>query len=375
MTAHPVFDTRIFYKEAKTLVEAGYSVTLIAPHTKNEEVSGIRIVARRKCQNRFWRMILGSLETLLLALKQRPDIYHFHDPVLFLLLVPFLRMFCPQSRIVYDVHENYAGAIISQEKHWLPGFLKPLLAFIIEKLEKSMSQKANLIVTAGPDIKEHFLFHHNAITIKNYAPLEIINSIYAERDWGALRRKSGNKVILSGSLTNVRAVREVVQALEFVNPELEARLVLIGPYHDLQYKAAVEKERGYKHVDYIGPVILEDLLREVLKCRMAIMCFHHDPNLDSAIERSNKLFEYMALGVPVVVSERPAWQEIVEKHQCGLWVNAEEPRQIAKVIEQLLSDPERAAEMGRNARRVVLRDYAWRSEGEKLIRAYAELPS
>jgi len=35
-TVHPAFDTRIFHKQAKTLVRAGYDVTLIAQHDKNE---------------------------------------------------------------------------------------------------------------------------------------------------------------------------------------------------------------------------------------------------------------------------------------------------------------------------------------------------
>ncbi|GAH68160.1 unnamed protein product, partial [marine sediment metagenome] len=45
----------------------------------------------------------GSVEALLLALKQKARVYHFHDLELFLLLVPFLKILRPQSKIVYDV--------------------------------------------------------------------------------------------------------------------------------------------------------------------------------------------------------------------------------------------------------------------------------
>lgn len=52
-TVHPLFDTRIFHKEAKTLVKAGYYVTLIVQHDKNDVVDGVKIIALPKPRNRF----------------------------------------------------------------------------------------------------------------------------------------------------------------------------------------------------------------------------------------------------------------------------------------------------------------------------------
>ena len=52
-SVHPAFDTRIFHKEAKTLARAGYDVTLIAQHDKNETIDGIKIVALPKPKNRI----------------------------------------------------------------------------------------------------------------------------------------------------------------------------------------------------------------------------------------------------------------------------------------------------------------------------------
>ena len=55
-TVHQPFDTRIFHKEAKTLVQAGYNMTLIAQYNKNEIVDGIKIVDLPKPKNCFTRI-------------------------------------------------------------------------------------------------------------------------------------------------------------------------------------------------------------------------------------------------------------------------------------------------------------------------------
>lgn len=55
-SVHPAVDVRIFHKECKTLVKAGYVVTLITQHDRDEIVDGIRIVPLPKPKNRFERM-------------------------------------------------------------------------------------------------------------------------------------------------------------------------------------------------------------------------------------------------------------------------------------------------------------------------------
>ena len=55
-TVHPPFDTRIFHKQAKTLVKADYDVTLIVQHDRDEVVNGVRIMALPKSRNKLVRM-------------------------------------------------------------------------------------------------------------------------------------------------------------------------------------------------------------------------------------------------------------------------------------------------------------------------------
>ncbi|MFC1998991.1 glycosyltransferase family 1 protein, partial [Chloroflexota bacterium] len=81
-SVHPALDIRVFHKQAKSLAEAGYDVTLIAQHRKNEEIDGVKIVALPKPKNRFERIFLTTFKVFAKGLRKRSDVYHFHDPEL-----------------------------------------------------------------------------------------------------------------------------------------------------------------------------------------------------------------------------------------------------------------------------------------------------
>jgi len=76
-SVHPPFDVRIFHKEAKSLVKAGYDVTLIAQHDKEEIVDGIKIINLQKPHNRIERMTKTVWSAYRKAIQLDADIYHF----------------------------------------------------------------------------------------------------------------------------------------------------------------------------------------------------------------------------------------------------------------------------------------------------------
>lgn len=81
-SAHFAFDDRIFYKEAKSLSQAGYEVVIIAWHDKEETIDNIKIIPLPILKDRFHRMTKTLWKLFKLALKEKADVYHFHDPEL-----------------------------------------------------------------------------------------------------------------------------------------------------------------------------------------------------------------------------------------------------------------------------------------------------
>jgi glycosyltransferase involved in cell wall biosynthesis len=73
-------------------------------------------------------------------------------------------------------------------------------------------------------------------------------------------------------------------------------------------------------------------------------------NIHSATS-SNKLMEYMAAGLPLLVSDTPAASALVGRCGCGVTAIPDEPQSIAAAVNAVLGDPERARRMGAAAAR------------------------
>jgi len=117
--------------------------------------------------------------------------------------------------------------------------------------------------------------------------------------------------------------------------------------------------------------LFEAVVEMLAEARLGLVLFHPRPNhLES---QPNKLFEYMAAGLPVVASSFPLWKEIVEGTRCGLVVDPLDPHAAANAIRWLLAHPEEAEAMGARGRQAVHDRFNWRREEATLLDCYARL--
>lgn len=371
-TVHPAFDDRIFHKEAKTLVQAGYDVTLIAQHDGDTVVEGIRIKGLPKPKNRFTRIFGLTWRAFRLALRQRADVYHFHDPE----LLPWgvlLKLFT-RAKIIYDVHENVPKQILNKE--WLPRWSRRLTALVYMLAERGTLPFVDKIVIAEDSYIKNYPGRENVISIRNYPSFPRFAITIAKTQ---LERESSKiyNVVYVGGVTKLRGALELVEALKILKESgyQTIALTLIGPVTPLNLDRELQhliRQYGLtENVHILGPVPHEEVFGILAQSHVGVAILHPDPNYVESLPI--KLFEYMAAGLPVVASNFPLWREIVEGNACGLCVNPLDPKAIAEAIEYLLTHPEEARRMGQNGRQAVEEKYNWEKEAQKLLALYEEL--
>src|SRR5580704_2731326 len=129
-SAHPVFDVRIFHKECKTLVRAGYDVTLVAGHTESLSVDGVTIKAVTPAKGRFERWFRTTAAVYRAAVAVDADVYHFHDPE----LIPVgLLLRAQGKKVIYDLHEDLPQTV--PYKPYVPKWMRRPLARVLAMVE------------------------------------------------------------------------------------------------------------------------------------------------------------------------------------------------------------------------------------------------
>jgi glycosyltransferase involved in cell wall biosynthesis len=142
----------------------------------------------------------------------------------------------------------------------------------------------------------------------------------------------------------------------------DARLVIAGP-DESGHSAELERHFAPlgRAVHWLGPLDQQQKWSWLTAANALVMCSDSESFGLSVVEA-------MLAGLPVVATRTCPWQEL-EAAGCGFWVE-QQPRAIAAAVEQVLSDPLAAREMGRRGRSLAAARYAWGPLARKMCEQY-----
>jgi glycosyltransferase involved in cell wall biosynthesis len=363
-SVHWAMDNRIFYKECRSLAKAGFQVTVVGPHTEDTVEEGVRIKSIPLEHSRLLRMTRTVWRVYREAKKQQADIYHFHDPEL---ILAALLLRASGKDVIYDIHEDVPKDIMS--KAYLPVWSRKMIAWMAETVEGLVSKYFSALVTVTPSIAKRFqALNQKTIMVCNYPFQKEIAPAHEASPWDE-RRPS---VAYVGLISKQRGIREMVEALDLLPKSMEMTLELAGneiPEEiDLQ---ELKQLPGWSRVKHHGLLDRSTTLRLLRGVRAGLVLFHPVPN--SLESMPQKIFEYMGAGLPVIASDFPLWRQIMGGAGCGIFVDPLNPREIARAIEYIVSNPAEAEEMGRRAQAAMIQQYDWNGQAEKLVELYTGL--
>ena len=361
-SAHPRHDTRIFAKQARSLILDGNLVSLIVADGKGDcNKHSISIIDVGTAHgNRIGRMTKSVFGVYLAALKVNAEIYHFHDPE----LIPAgLLLKLHGKTVIYDVHENYPNAILSRP--YLTRALRRVISTSFEQLEKFSARVFDAVVPATPAIAKRFKsLNKNTVIIQNF-PVAAEFSVASRIPWS----ERDDAVTYVGVISGVRGGKDMVNAMdETLKSGLQGQLVLAGSFSPQSFESDLKALPGWGHVDYKGYVNRDEMAGILGRVKAGLVLFHPEPNHVNA--QPNKLFEYMSAGLPVIASDFPLWRDIVTGCNAGILVNPTEPSDIAEAIAFLCQNAGMAEKMGNNGKKAVNEKYNWDVEKLKLFELY-----
>ncbi len=354
-SVHPVFDTRIFHKECKSLAKR-YEVYLIAPNAKDEVVDGVHICGVSLPQNRRER--IRQLDKVFVKMVEiDADAYHFHDPE----LMPIgLKIKERGKKIVFDSHEDVPHQILC--KTWIPKLLRKPISICYSVYEKSKLKQYDALVSVTPTIIERLQkINCNTYQVTNYP---VLNTIPDRRSWG-------KAVCFTGGVSVQYLHHDIISCID----RTDAKYILAGPCKTPSYMERMKGLQNWKLVDYRGQVSYEKCLDIMQESSAGLAILFYSPNVGYKKGTLGvlKIFEYMMAGIPVICTDFDLWKEIVEGNKCGICVNPYNTQELVKAINYLMNNPKVCKEMGDNGIKAVKEKYNWSTQEKILFEMYDKL--
>ena len=350
-SVHDTFDDRIFSKECLSLTDE-YDVYLIASNAISQQNGSVHIVGVPMPEKRLKRVLyLHRIFDAMLVVDA--DIYHFHDPELMRLGIKIKRH---GKKIIFDSHEDVPMQIL--QKVWIPTFLRKLLSKVYACIERGSLSKYDALISVTPTIVERLKeFNANTYQITNYPYFEERSD---NRQWG-------HSICFAGGISPRYLQEVVLKSIEDTNIEYR----LAGPFEE-GYEEVLKSQKGWKNVSYYGKIPHDEVYGFIQKSSVGIAILDYIPNV--GYKRGSlgviKFFEYLSAGIPVVATNFDVWKEIIDKYQCGIYVNPHDTKAILEAIEFLLSHPEDSKAMGDRGLEAVRSEYNWNSQAVILHHIY-----
>lgn len=370
--------------EARTLIRAGHEVHLISPNTEmkpcEEVIDGIfvhrlpNVPASFKKHEFLWNVPfpfnpIWVKKIVSIVRENNIEVFHVHDLPLVALCIVIGKIF--KIPVIFDMHENWPEAmkLWGYNMFYLPA--KVLERFSIRFADRVIvvvnEQKERLLDLGVPDNK--------ISVIMNTVVLEMFNENKISRELSdKLNSRYKNMFVISyiGGFSEDRGIDVLIKAFSHVIEIVKnAHLLLVGDgkiRHDLEKLAG---DLGISEsVSFAGWIDLEEVATYISVSDVCVIPHNANPHINRTIP--HKLFQYMAMGKPIVSTDVRPLKRIIEAEQCGIIIPSGDAAAMAKGIIKL-NDEKLASVYAKNGIRAALGKYNWNATSEELCGIYNKL--
>ena len=372
--------------EAVSLVENGHEVFLFCLKYADEKASDIinGIQVRRYSSNTFEYKLSALAYTIPLysVIMQKKiakfiketniEALHIHDMriagAVYKVNVNF------NLPVVLDLHDNipevmklyphlqkFPGKYLISPKKW-------------KQKEEEFIKKANKVIAVSPEFIE---------TLAVRLPLEkdklvlVPNTIrktffeyYKVNETIIKKYKSKFVILYLGDTHLRRGIQTAIAALVKLKDTIpEIKLVIVGKNtSDIILRKQVKDLQLEQFVDFEGWQNVSLFQSYILASEICISPLHR--NLQHDVAYANKIFQYMSLAKPLLVSDAIAQKKLVEKVACGLVHKERDSKDFSNKVLALYKSKPLRMELGESGRKFIQNEFSWEQTSKNLINLY-----
>lgn len=300
------------------------------------------------------------------------DILHIHD--IQVARTAFWLSRKKNVSLILDLHEN-RPEIMKYYDH-VKALRGRLLIYpsIWKKFEKYYIQKADKTLVITEQARDYYVKQYgirrdafeiipNAVSrsfYENYERRPEISGLYKDRF----------VLLYLGNTNERRGMRTVLKAIKLLKEDIPEILFLcVGKSKsDPFWQDIVNAEGLSKYVELKGWQEFEYFPSYAEICDIGLCPLNRNIHHDTTL--ANKIFQYMAFGKPVIVSDCTAQAELVEGGNCGLVFQAGNEFDFRDKCLTLYKDAKSRNEMGKSGKELLEKEFLWEGKIDQLLELY-----
>jgi hypothetical protein len=306
----PVDETRMLEKLGVTLSDSGeYEVTIIGyPSTSRTSHPTIRFNPLPAFTRLSFKRLLIPWIIFKKINQVKPELIIINTPEL--LLVAILNRIFFGRKIIYDVLENYYRNIRFTSA--FPAAIRWALAPLVRLKEWMSSPFIHHFFLAEAGYQKELRFANPYTILENKLPQTLTDQSRQSRGY--------SKLIFTGTLAHSTGIFEAIQLTkELHQADSTFSLTVIGYCAQPEVLHELKKAIEVPFIKLIGGDRLvphEQILKEIDQADVGIIHYPANPSTQSSIP--TKLYEYLAMRLPVLIRHNEASHELVKNCHAGI---------------------------------------------------------
>lgn len=297
------------------------------------------------------------------AVRQKADVYVGHD--LNALLPAYLAAHLTGALLVYDSHELWTERVRAiPYNRWHKA--------VISWVERFLSRRCDLIITVTESLSN--------ILADRYSirkPLVIMNvhRFVETSPSPEIRNLLTNSVeqhivVYAGYLDYGKGLEQIIDAAQYLK---NAVVAIVG---DGVLRPALEDKVKEKQLEnqirFVGWVPSGDVPKYVAAADIGVSPMQ-GTSLSYYNGLDNKIFHYIMAGIPAAVSNHAERRQLIEHYGIGVVFDEKDPQDIARVINELLSDPVEYEAMRARCLKAAREELSWEIVSRRFVAAVEKL--